>query len=86
MSSASTCHILYIESASAALISQLKSQFPHALLIGNGMQFINLGGMIAFIRVNNRIKPLISTAHVKQSGINLRSQLLSVAEIVGVDL
>ncbi|MCL9776241.1 YfiR family protein [Vibrio methylphosphonaticus] len=86
LSLASTCHILYVESGSAALVSRLKSQFPHALLIGNGMQFIDLGGMIAFIRVNNRIKPLIAPAHAQQSGVKIRSQLLKVAEIVEVSL
>lgn len=79
------CHILYVEDHNESKISLLKTQFPHALLVGNGKAFIDKGGMIAFIKVRNRIRPLISRKHVKQTQVQLRSQLLEVSELVKED-
>ncbi|MGR5236648.1 YfiR family protein [Vibrio alfacsensis] len=78
----SVCHILYIEHSDDAKISLLKEQFPHALLVGNGKEFVRNGGMIAFIKVRNRIRPLISRKNVEQTKVLLRSQLLAVSELV----
>lgn len=75
------CHILYIEQGEAALIAELHGQYPHALLVGNGVDFVASGGMIAFIKVRNRIRPLISRKNVERTNILLRSQLLEVSEI-----
>lgn len=76
------CHILYVEDSEHSKISLLKEQFPHALLVGNRKAFISKGGMIAFIKVRNRIRPLISRDNVKQTSVLLRSQLLEVSELV----
>jgi hypothetical protein len=35
--------------------------------------------MLAFIKVNNRIKPLISQHNVEKSGVRLRAQLLAIS-------
>ncbi|WP_244225190.1 YfiR family protein [Vibrio aquaticus] len=79
--SAETCHILFVEQANVGQIVQLKQQYPHALLVGDGVDFIASGGMIAFIKVRNRIRPLIARANVRQTGVRLRSQLLEVSEL-----
>ncbi|MDD9178348.1 MULTISPECIES: YfiR family protein [Aliivibrio] len=76
-----TCHLIYLSTQSSSVIQQLKTTQPHALLIGDGKPFIQSGGMIAFIKVNNRIKPLISLNNIKPTGLSIRSQLLSVSEI-----
>ncbi|KII76507.1 YfiR family protein [Vibrio renipiscarius] len=73
------CHVLYVGDTNEAQIAQLKMDYPHALLVGSGKAFIQCGGMIAFVKVNNRIKPMISRKNVASSQIKLRSQLLSIA-------
>ncbi|WP_122032423.1 YfiR family protein [Aliivibrio sp. EL58] len=75
------CHIIYLSTQNSNVIQQLKTTQPHALLIGDGKPFVQSGGMIAFIKVNNRIKPLISLNNIKPTGLSIRSQLLSVSEI-----
>ncbi|KOO14115.1 hypothetical protein AKJ18_14255 [Vibrio xuii] len=79
--SANTCHILFVEQANVSQLAQLKLQYPHALLVGDGVDFIASGGMIAFIKVRNRIRPLIARNNVHQTGVRLRSQLLEVSEL-----
>nr|WP_086940992.1 YfiR family protein [Thaumasiovibrio occultus] len=76
------CHVVYLEQSTLDQIAQLKSRFPHALFIGNGENFISDGGMIAFVKANNRIRPLISRNNVSESGVALRSQLLDIAILV----
>lgn len=76
-----SCHLIYLATHKSTVINQFKITQPHALLIGDGKSFIKSGGMIAFIKVNNRIKPLIDLNNIKPTGLSLRSQLLSVSEI-----
>ncbi|YCO02275.1 YfiR family protein [Vibrio sp. VNB-15] len=75
----STCHILYISQPKKAQIESLKNQYPHALLISNGEKSVFMGGMVAFVKVNNRIRPMVSRAHIAPSRVQLRAQLLSIS-------
>ncbi|GLR74048.1 YfiR family protein [Aliivibrio sifiae] len=75
------CHIIYSNSNNPLKIQKFKTAQPHAILVGDGKPFISSGGMIAFIKVNNRIKPLISLENLAPTELSLRSQLLSVSEI-----
>lgn len=75
------CHLIYLTTQNPNDIKQAQMAQPHALLIGEGESFIDAGGMIAFIKINNRIKPLISLKHLAPTGLSLRSQLLSVSKI-----
>ncbi|EGQ9932507.1 YfiR family protein [Vibrio vulnificus] len=76
-----SCHLVFVESNPQTVLPTLQLRYPHALLVGNGEKFVRLGGMIAFIKVNNRILPLISRKHVEPSQIRLRAQLLSIAQL-----
>ncbi|WP_418114789.1 YfiR family protein [Vibrio scophthalmi] len=78
-SDSSICHILYVDKADEQAVAQLKLDYPHALLVGTNKAFIQCGGMIAFVKVNNRIKPMISRENIEPSQIKLRAQLLSIA-------
>lgn len=78
-SDSSICHILYVDEADEKTVTQLKLDYPHALLVGTNKAFIQCGGMIAFVKVNNRIKPMISRENIEPSQIKLRAQLLSVS-------
>ncbi|WP_244204685.1 YfiR family protein [Vibrio rhodolitus] len=75
------CHILFTSQSDADNNEQLRQQYPHALLVGDGVDFVKNGGMIAFVKVRNRIRPLIARANVEQSQVLLRSQLLEVSEL-----
>ncbi|WP_375320113.1 YfiR family protein [Aliivibrio logei] len=75
------CHIIYLNSNNPLEIQKVKIEQPHAILVGDGKSFISSGGMIAFIKMNNRIKPLISLENLASTELSLRSQLLSVSEI-----
>ncbi|CZF81507.1 hypothetical protein GCE9029_02657 [Grimontia celer] len=79
------CHIVYTTTNEADQVSALKASFPNALLVGEGRRFTRAGGMMAFVRVNNRIKPLISRSNLAGAPFSLRSQLLSIAVIEGED-
>jgi hypothetical protein len=73
------CHILYVDGQDREHVVELTKRYPYALTIGTGVQFVSLGGMLAFIKVNNRIKPLISQHNVEKSGVRLRAQLLAIS-------
>ncbi|WP_235956031.1 YfiR family protein [Grimontia sedimenti] len=75
------CHIVYSTTDQADQVSALKARFPDALLVGEGRRFVRAGGMMAFVRMNNRIKPLINRSHLVGVPFSLRSQLLSIAVI-----
>lgn len=78
----STCHILYIPQAKPSQIETLRETYPHSLLISNGEQFVLMGGMVAFVKVNNRIRPMVSRGHVAPTQVQLRAQLLSISILV----
>jgi hypothetical protein len=80
-SDANVCHILFTELNDKEAVAQLRERYPHALLVGNGIDFVANGGMIAFIKVRNRIRPLIAREHVRHTNVLLRSQLLEVSEL-----
>ncbi|EED27100.1 valyl-tRNA synthetase [Vibrio sp. 16] len=72
---------MFIENGDEAIIANLHVRYPNALLVGNGVEFVANGGMVAFIKVRNRIRPLISRQNVEKSRVQIRSQLLEVSEI-----
>ncbi|MFZ3441896.1 YfiR family protein [Vibrio harveyi] len=75
----SSCHILYLTQADSSKIATRRKQFPHSLLIGDGDKFIKKGGMVAFVKENNRIRPMISRNHIAPTKVQLRAQLLSIS-------
>lgn len=75
------CHILYVDGQDHKQVFELAKRYPYALTIGTGVKFVSLGGMLAFIKVNNRIKPLISQNNVEKSGVKIRAQLLAISEL-----
>ncbi|WP_325894185.1 YfiR family protein [Grimontia sp. NTOU-MAR1] len=77
------CHIIYSNTDETDKVSALKATFPNALLVGEGRRFTRAGGMVAFVRVNNRIKPLINRKNLAGAPFSLRSQLLSIAVMEG---
>ncbi|WP_394209106.1 YfiR family protein [Enterovibrio calviensis] len=76
-----SCHIVYTSENAEQRIAVLRTRFPEALIVGDGVNFTVAGGMIAFIKVNNRVKPLINRANLLGVPFTLRSQLFSIAVI-----
>ncbi|MDD1793658.1 YfiR family protein [Enterovibrio sp. ZSDZ42] len=75
------CHIVYTANTSAQHISTLRTQFPDALVVGEGNEFTANGGMAAFVKMNNRVRPLINLNNLQYAPFSLRSQLLSISII-----
>ena len=75
------CHLIFINTDDPNIVQALQANNPNSLLVGNSKDFIRHGGMIAFIKNDNRIKPLISRKNVAKAPFQLRAQLLQVSEI-----
>jgi len=75
------CHILYISESGIKNFYKMSSTVPRNILtVSDVKEFGTKGGMIEFIRVDNKIKFLINVTQSAKSGIKYRSQLLEVAE------
>lgn len=75
------CQIVYTRSINQDFISDLRQRYPASLLVGDGWEFIHAGGMIAFIKVNNRIRPLVSMKNLEGLPLSLSAQFLEIAMI-----
>ena len=79
-----TCHILFINLAETdqpeQAITSLKAR--SILTVSDRINFIKQGGMIRFIRKNNKIQIQINPEPVKEANLIISSKLLRVAEIV----
>lgn len=64
----------------ALLIKQIKNK--RVLLVGEGEQFAELGGTIAFIIKNNKIRFVINLNSAKRAGLNISSKLLRLAKVI----
>jgi hypothetical protein len=79
-----TCHILFIskteENNMEEIVAALKGR--NILTVSDAGNFIQQGGMIRFITVNNKIKLQINPEAAKAAGLTISSKLLTLAEIV----
>ena len=77
-----SCHIVYFsETEKDKFENKIKKLPPSIMLTVSGIEgFSEGGGMIEFVKVNNRIKFEINVGQSSSSGIKYRSQLLEVAE------
>ncbi|MBE1273709.1 YfiR family protein [Enterovibrio baiacu] len=82
-SSEARCQIIYTPERAEEHIRTLHNRYPNALIVGEGKRFSKAGGMISFIKVNNRVKLLINRKNIQGMPFTLRSQLLSIAVIDG---
>jgi hypothetical protein len=81
------CHILYIaqseENQMQKVIRNMKNS--PTLTVSDISNFSNQGGMIQFVKKENRIRLLINIEAAKTSGLTISSKLLSLAEIESSD-
>ena len=78
------CHILFINVSGK---DQMKEIMPvikghHILTVSDAANFISQGGLVRFIKENNKIRFQINQEAAKENEISISSKLLRLAEIV----
>lgn len=81
------CHILYINIPESERMENILEPLGerNILTISDSDIFIQKGGIIRFINVNNKIRFQINPEAAKAANINISSKLLSLAEIVALN-
>ena len=77
------CHILFIsetQKMTEQIVPKLKKQ--NVLMVSDAPDFIQKGGIIKFITVDNKIKFQINQEAAKEAGLTISSKMLRLAEIV----
>ena len=81
ISEKNTCNIVFVSRSEIATYQSVISELPKGTLTVSDIEnFIESGGMIGFITVNNKIKFEINIKSSMHADIKYRSQLLEVAE------
>lgn len=79
------CHVLFIAELERSLLLQVfvdvKGQ--PVLTIGETEEFIESGGMVGMINHDGKIQLSVNLEKVKAAGLNISSNLLKLAQIVG---
>ncbi len=79
------CHILFISSQQQKHIAQVLETLKDApvLTVGNELEELRLSGcIINFVIVKNKIRFEINRASAERAGLDISSQLLSVATVI----
>jgi hypothetical protein len=78
------CHILFIggdeRERAPGLLSAV--QGSPVLTVGNGDEFLALGGMVGFVRDRTRVRFDVNTAVARRAGLAISSRLLRIARRV----
>src|SRR5579863_1606442 len=79
-----TCHILFIASSKKNQTGQILEMLrgSTALTVGDSDGFVQRGGMINFVLVNNRVQFEVNRWAIEAAGLKISSKLLSVAKLV----
>ena len=85
---AQRCHILFIggdeqDRASGLLLAV---QGSPVLTVGNGAEFLGLGGMVGFVRDGTRVRFDVNTAVARRAGLVISSRLLRIARRVSSEV
>ncbi|MEI6706946.1 MAG: YfiR family protein [Methylococcales bacterium] len=83
MDKAVHCHIVYVGSNVSA--KTIAASTKNSLTVGEEPEFISQGGMIAFVKRQDKIKLQINLKLLQQNGLKISAKLLEVVEIVGGD-
>ena len=76
-----SCQILFVGSADDGA-GNLTEPGRGVLTVGEGVEFVHRGGMIAFVVENRRVRFEIDQAVAERAGLKLSSKLLAVAKSV----
>lgn len=78
------CNILFVSELPNNVLAQVFldiKQYP-VLTIGEGLEFIHSGGMVAMVNTDGKIQLHINLSVVKNGGLAISSSLLRLAKIV----
>lgn len=81
------CHILYIHNPEPENFSKIFDLLSgkNVLTISDSRDFVEEGGIIRFVKVNNKIQFQINPEAAKRANLVISSKLLRLAEIVAVN-
>jgi hypothetical protein len=79
------CHLLYVGADDR---SQIRSILFHirdrsVLSVGDGVEFAHLGGSVAFVLENQRVRLALNPDAARRCGLTVSSKLLEMVSIVG---
>jgi hypothetical protein len=77
------CHILYV--GTGVSVKSIVANVKNTLTVGEESTFTNQGGMIAFVKQQDKIKLHINLKLLQQGGLKISAKLLEVSEIIGGD-
>jgi len=77
-----SCEILYVSKQEQNIRAVLAGAGAGVLTVGEGDEFLDNGGMIAFILENRRVRFNIDQGAAQKAGLKLSSRLLAVARSV----
>lgn len=78
------CHILFISMQQAEQVKETLTMIKdrHVLTVSDAPNFIVQGGLVRFVKENNKIRLQINQEAAKENDISISSKLLRLAEIV----
>lgn len=80
---ARSAHLLFMPANQAPRVDQVSSlRGTHVLTVADAEGFARGGGMVAFVRENNKLRFEINESAAKRAGLTVSSRLLSVARQV----
>jgi len=79
------CHILFISSSEKEKVSQIVKLLGPVLTVSEIPRFCQQGGMVNFIKVENKIQFEINPEMAKQKRLSISSRLLKLAKIVDTE-
>lgn len=80
---ARSAHLLFMPANQAPRVDQVASlRGTHVLTVADAEDFARGGGMVSFVRENNKLRFEINESAAKRAGLSVSSRLLSVARQV----
>lgn len=79
------CNIIFISGQnenSSQLLNNSQLMSPSALIVGEGADFVDGGGIVSLVVNNNNVKLRINLTQAKKIGFEISGNLLEVAEVV----
>jgi hypothetical protein len=79
-----TCHVLFISQSEANHLEQILTALKDRsiLIVGDGDDFVQRGGMIRLATAQNKIRLIISVEAAKAASLTISSKLLRSADVV----
>ena len=77
------CHILFISSSQRDNLRQILAAVgPAVLTIGESERFAQMGGIINFTIIDNKLRFEINPAAAEKAGLRISAKLLSLARVI----